>query len=152
MTEYEQIRRMHHQEYLLKDRNVNYPAPWKAWRGAKKIIRDAAEKLDESEKVLKYALKLAQEALVLKQSIADNPPLKRIALQQMDGEPVWVVSSDHDGRWGIVQVEGECILFFNNDEVEEEGWFNSSYIFKHKKVIVDYSAELAKHGILDDDT
>lgn len=36
MTEYEQIRLMHHQEYLLKEKKVNYFAPWKKWLGAKK--------------------------------------------------------------------------------------------------------------------
>lgn len=150
MTEYEQIRLMHHQEYLLKEKKVNYFAPWKKWLGAKKVIKAALEQLGENEKQLRLALKFSVEALTLKQTMDDNPPLKKIALDQMEGEPVWVVGYDHGGRWGIVHVPDQSVNFFEDGELKKEYWFDGRYIFRYKKTIVDFSSELEKFGITDE--
>lgn len=38
----------------------------------------------------------------------------------MNGEPVWVVSGDHDGRWGIVNSYNETVVFLKSGELYEE--------------------------------
>lgn len=151
MTEYEQIRRMNHQEYLLTEKKASYRAPWKKWLKAKKLIKAAMEQLNDSENQLRLALKYAVEALTLKQAMDDNPPLKKIALDQMDGDPVWIVSSDHDGHWGIVNVSDQSVNFVEDGVAKKEYWFDGRYIFRYKKIIVDYSAELEKFGITDEE-
>ena len=151
MTEYEQIRRMNHQEYLLQEKKANYLAPWKKWRKAKKVLKAAMEQLNDREKQLQLALKYAIEALTLKQAMDDNPPLKKIALDQMDGDPVWIVSSDHDGHWGIVNVSDQSVNFVEDGVAKKEYWFDGRYIFRYKKIIVDYSAELEKFGLTDEE-
>ena len=150
MTEYDQIRYMNHQEYLLKDQNTKYKAPWKKWLGAKKVIQSVMETLSDSEKQLKAALQLSVEALSQKVYIEDNPPLKKIALEKMDGEPVWVVSHNHDGRCGIVNTTEYCVDCIENGEIKKEYWFDGNYIFRYKKTIVDYSSELERFGIIDE--
>lgn len=150
MTEYEQIRRMHYQESLLKRAKVKYKAPWGKWYNAKKVIEQSLVVLGDDEKDLKTALQLSIKALSLKLHIDDNPPLKKIALDSMDGEPVWVVSTNHNGRWGIVNAAVQCIDFVENGAVYQEEWFSGNYLFRFKKTVIDYSSELEQNGIADE--
>ena len=149
MTEYKQIRNMHHQEYLLKEKKVNYKTPWRKWLTAKRIVKTSMDLLGDNEKQLKEALQLSAEALSQKVATEDNPPLKKVALESMDGEPAWVVSYNHDGRWGIVNVADGCVNCIENGEIDQEYWFEGNYIFRYKKTIVDYSSELERFGIID---
>lgn len=115
----------------------------------RRIIKAAIESLQPSEKKLLAALKLSVKALVILQSMEENPPLKKIALDKMDGEPVWVVSYNHDGRWGIVDSSDESVNFITENGIVQEYWFGSQYIFRYKKEIIDYTDELIKHEIQD---
>lgn len=69
----------------------------------------------------------------------------------MNGEPVWVVSCGHDGRWGIVHSSREFIFYLSADGTEEEYWFDGNYIFRFKKEIKDYSEIIEKYGLKDEE-
>lgn len=77
----------------------------------------------------------------------NNAPLKKIKLDKMNGEPVWVVSYAYDGRGGIANSSRETVIFPTADGVEEEYWFDGNYIFCYKKEIKDYSKILEKYGL-----
>ncbi|MEG0693912.1 MAG: hypothetical protein RR444_12625, partial [Oscillospiraceae bacterium] len=114
MTEYEDIQRMHHQEYLLKQNEKKLISKWQK---ARKLIKAVIPTLNENEEGnMIAALKLACESLIKKQVEEENPPLKKIALDSMNGEPVWVVSYDHNGRWGIVDTSDQSVIFYVNGE------------------------------------
>ncbi len=149
MTEYERIRLMNHQEYLLKQQEAKYNPPWGKWKRARQIIRKEKENADANNKELQVTYNLASKALSLMVAMEDNPPLKKIALDEMDGEPVWVVSVNHDGRWAIVNASDQSVYFLENGELKREFWFDDKYIFRYKKTIVDYSDQLKKFGIDD---
>lgn len=62
-----------------------------------------------------------------------------------------VVSSDHDGRWGIVNSDRESVIFPTAEGVEEEYWFDGNYIFRFEKEIKDYSKISEKYGFEDEE-
>lgn len=150
MNDYESLQRMHHQEYLLKQ---NGKKSISKWHRAKQIIKAVIPTLSaEKEKNMITALKLACQALVQAQSEEENPPLKKIALDDMNEEPVWVVSYNHDGRWGIVDTSDQSVIFYEEGEVKKECWFDGRYIFRYKKEIIDYTKQLEKYNIKGDVT
>lgn len=145
--EYDKIQQMHHQLYLMKKNNKRLFSQWKK---ARDLIEGVITTLSPKEDKLKNALELSVKALVRMQVQEDNIPLKRVHLNDMDGEPVWVVSGDCDGRWGIVNTNNESIQFVTSEGVVEEGWHDYNYIFRYKKEIKDYSQILQKYGIKDE--
>jgi hypothetical protein len=150
MNEYESLQRMNHQEYLLRQ---NGKRSISKWHRAKQIIKEVIPTLSvEKEKNMITALKLACQALVKAQAEEENPPLKKIALDDMNGEPVWVVSYNHDGRWGIVETSDQSVIFYEQGEIKKECWFDGRYIFRYKKEIIDYTEQLEKYNIKEDVT
>lgn len=148
MEEYEKIRLMNRQIAVLDKHKVPYKAEWKRIRDAKKTIQSAISILGENEKPLISALNTAVEALKQIQIEKDNPPLNKLALKRLDGEPVWVVSVAHSGRWGIVDADNELIRFPYPYDEFPDAWFAGCYIFRYKKEIVDYSELLQKNNLL----
>lgn len=147
MNEYERIKQMHHQLYIMKQNKKMIQSKWKK---ARELIEALITSLPQQQENLKNALNLSVKALLRMQAQEENPPLKKIALDNMNGEPVWVVSYDHDGRWGIVNSNRETVLFYTPDGMEEEGWFEDNYIFRYKKEIKDYTQLMEKYGIQDE--
>ena len=147
MNEYERIYNMNHQLYMMKK---NKKVLLSKWRKSRELIEAIMETLPQQEEKLKSALELASKALLQMQVKDENPALKKVILKSMDGEPVWVVTYDHDGRWGIVNANDESILFPATKGVEEEHWFDGMYIFRYKKEIKDYSHILEKYGLQDE--
>lgn len=119
------------------------------WKKSRELIEAVITTFPQQQENLKSALELSVKALLRMQVQEENFPLKKIALDNMHGEPVWVVSYGHDGRWGIVDTDRESILFPSSEGVEEEFWFDDMYIFRHKKEIKDYSELLEKYGLQD---
>lgn len=149
MNEFERLQLMHHQEYLLKQ---NQKKLISKWQKARKLIKAVIPTLNEKEEAnMITALKLACEALIKRQVEEENPPLKKIALDSMNGEPVWVVSYNHDGRWGIVDTADQSVIFYIDGEIEREYWFDGRYIFKYKKEIFDHTKLLEKYNIKDEE-
>lgn len=145
MTEFERIKLMHHQEYLLKQNEKKLVSKWQQ---AKKLINAVIPTLDENkESKMIEALKLASKALLKMQVEEENRPLKKIALDDMQGEPVWIVSYDHDGRWGFVDTSDQSVILYVDGEIKKEYWFDDRYIFKYKKEIFDYTKLLEKYNI-----
>lgn len=147
VNEYERIQLMHHQEYIMKKNNK---ARISKWRKAREFLEEVIKTLSPTEEKLKDALELSAKALTVMQVKEMNTPLKRVQLQNMNGEPVWVVSDDHDGRWGIVNSYNETVVFLKSDGVYEEEWFSYNYIFRFKKEIRDYTSLLEKYGLEDE--
>lgn len=147
MSEYERINNMNHQLYVMKK---NKKAILSKWRKSRELIEAIIETLPPKDEKLKIALELAVKALLHMQVKDENPPLKKVILESMDGEPVWVVTYDHDGRWGIVNTNNESILFPTTEGMEEEHWFDGMYIFRYKKEIKDYTEILEKYGLLNE--
>ena len=133
-NEYDRIGEMNHQLYIMKKNNK---ALRSKWRQSREMLEEVMKTLSDKENKLKEAL--------------DNSPLKKIKLDKMNGEPVWVVSCDHDGRWGIVNSSRESVIFPTIDGVEEEYWFDGNYIFRFKKEIKDFSKILEKYGLKDEE-
>lgn len=148
MEQYEKIRLMNRQIAVLDKHKISYEAEWKRIRDAKKTIQGAISILGENEKSLASALNTAIEALKQIQIEKDNPPLNKLTLKRLDGEPVWVVSVAHSGRWGIVDADNELVRFPYPDDEYPEAWFAGCYIFRYKKEIVDYSELLQKNNLL----
>lgn len=96
MKHYEKISRMNRQISILDKYKIPYEAEWKKVRDAKNTIQGAVNILGENEKALSSALNVAIEALKQAQVEKDNPPLNKLALNRLDGEPVWVVSIAHE--------------------------------------------------------
>ena len=130
-NEYDRIGEMNHQLYIMKKNNK---ALRSKWRQSREMLEEVMKTLSDKENKLKEALDNSITALLRMQVQEDNAPLKKIKLDKMNGEPVWVVSCDHDGRWGIVNSSRESVIFPTIDGVEEEYWFDGNYIFiiKHK--------------------
>jgi len=143
-SEYEKLKNMHYQMYLLEKNGIQIKSKWQK---SKQLIKNAILSLPESEAALKEALTLARISLSAKQMEDENPPLKKIALDSMNGCPVWVVSYDHDGRWGIVDSNSQSVLLPTAEDVDEIFWFDGNYIFRYRKEIRDYSELLKKHNI-----
>lgn len=148
MEQYEKIRLMNRQITILEKHKVPYEAEWKRILNAKKTLQGAISILGENEKALTSALNTAIDALKQMQIEKDNPPLNKLALKRLDGEPVWVVSVAHSGRWGIVDANNEVVRFPYPDDEFPEAWFAGCYIFRYKKEIVDYSELLQKNNLL----
>lgn len=147
MNEYERIQKMNHQLYVMKK---NKKMLLSKYRKARELLEAIIPTLSEKEKNLKEALDLSVSGLLKMQVQEDNLPLKRVHLESMNGEPVWVVSYGHEGRWGIVNTGRESILFPTLEGgVEEKQWFCDMYIFRYKKEIKDYTEVLAKYGLQD---
>lgn len=146
MNEYEKIQQMHHQLYIMK---INKKAVLSQWRKAREFLEGVIKTLPSKEEKLKSALELSVKALLKMQAHEENIPLKKVHLDSMDGEPVWVVSYNRDGRWGIVNAGHETIMFPTSEGVEEEEWFDGMYIFRYKKEIKDYTDILKKYGLKD---
>ena len=138
---------MHHQEHIMKKNNKIRISKW---RKAREFLEEVIKTLSPTEEKLKDALELSTKALTAMQAKEMNPPLKRTQLQNMNGEPVWVVSGDHDGRWGIVNSYNETVVFLKSGEVYEEEWFGYNYIFRYRKEIRDYTSLLDKYGLKDE--
>lgn len=147
MNEFERLQQMYHQEFILKKKDIKFKANWRKWQIARKRIEAVMETIPESKEKLIAALKLSIAALTKMVSIEDNPPLNRTHLNQMDGEPVWVVSYDRNGRWGLVDTSDKSVIFYSEEGFYKEHWFDGRYIFKYKKEIVDHTEELERHGI-----
>lgn len=147
MSEYEKIYQMHHQLYIMKK---NKKAVLSQWRKSRELIEAVLKTLSQQEEKLKTALEMSVKALSIMQVQEDNAPLRKSSLVRLDGEPVWVVSYDHDGRWGIVDAINESVLFPTNEGVKEERWFDDIYIFRYRKEIKDYSHLLEKYNISDE--
>ena len=147
MEQYEKIRLMNRQIAVLDKNKIPYEAEWKRIHDAKKTIQGALTILGDNEKPLISALNTAIEALKQIQIEKDNPPLNKLTLKRLDGEPVWVVSVAHSGRWGIVDASKELVRYPYPDDEFPEAWFNGCYIFRHKKEIVDYSELLQKNNL-----
>ena len=147
MKEYEAIYNMHHQLYIMKK---NKKALFSKWKSAREFLESIIKTLSPKEDKLKTALELSIDALLKMQVQEDNVPLKRVHLKSMNGEPVWVVTYDHDGRWGIVNTGRESIIFPTLEGVEEELWFDEMYVFRYKKEIKDYTQVLEKYGLKDE--
>lgn len=149
MTEYDRLQLMHHQEYLLKQNDKKLISKWQR---ARKLIKAVIPTLNPKEEAnMITALNLACQSLTRAQVEEENPPLKKIALDSMNGEPVWVVSYEHDGRWGIVDASDQSVIFYVDGEIEKEYWFDGRYIFKYKKEIFDHSKLLEKFNIKDEE-
>jgi hypothetical protein len=144
MSEYERIGQMNQQLYIMKKNKRTLASKWKKSR---ELIEEVEKTLSDKEINLKNALDAAVSALIRIQVQEENPPLKRINLEKMEGEPVWVVSHNHDGRWGIVDVNKESVIFLTKDGFEEEYWFDYRYIFRYKKKIEDYTKILNQYGL-----
>ncbi len=147
-NEYDKIGEMNHQLYIMKKNNK---ALRSKWRQSREMLEEVMKTLSDKENKLKEALDNSITALLRMQVQEDNAPLKKIKLDKMNGEPVWVVSYDHDGRWGIVNSSRESVIFPTIDGVEEEYWFDGNYIFRFKKEIKDYSKILEKYGLKDEE-
>lgn len=147
-NEYDRIGEMNHQLYIMKKNNK---ALRSKWRRSGEMLEEVMKTLSDKENKLKEALDNSITALLRMQVQEDNAPLKKIKLDKMNGEPVWVVSYDHDGRWGIVNSSRESVIFPTTDGVEEEYWFDGNYIFRFKKEIKDYSKILEKYGLKDEE-
>lgn len=146
MSDYERLKRMHHQQYLLQKNDIKIKSKYQK---ARSLIKKTIETLNqENEQAMVNALELAAKSLIKMQiQIADNPPLKKAKLDSMNGEPVWVISWEHDGRWGIVDVSDQSVVYFIDGKIEKEPWFDGTYIFQYKKEIFDFSELLAKYDI-----
>lgn len=147
-NEYDRIGEMNHQLYIMKKNNKALRSKWKQSR---EMLEEIMKTLSDKENKFKEALDNSITALLRMQVQEDNAPLKKIKLDKMNGEPVWVVSYDHDGRWGIVNSSRESVIFPTIDGVEEEYWFDGNYIFRLKKEIKDYSKILEKYGLKDEE-
>lgn len=147
-NEYDRIGEMNHQLYIMKKNNK---ALRSKWRQSREMLEEVMKTLSDKENKLKEALDNSITALLRMQVQVDNAPLKKIKLDKMNGEPVWVVSCDHDGRWGIVNSSRESVIFPTIDGVEEEYWFDGNYIFRFKKEIKDFSKILEKYGLKDEE-
>ena len=147
-NEYDRIGEMNHQLYIMKKNNK---ALRSKWRQSREMLEEVMKTLSDKENKLKEALDNSITALLRMQVQEDNAPLKKIMLYKMNGEPVWVVSCDHDGRWGIVNSSRESVIFPTIDGVEEEYWFDGNYIFRFKKEIKDFSKILEKYGLKDEE-
>lgn len=147
-NEYDRIGEMNHQLYIMKKNNK---ALRSKWRQSREMLEEVMKTLSDKENKLKEALDNSITALLRMQVQEDNAPLKKIKLDKMNGEPVWVVSCDHDGRWGIVYSSRESVIFPTIDGVEEEYWFDGNYIFRFKKEIKDFSKILEKYGLKDEE-
>ena len=147
-NEYDRIGEMNHQLYIMKKNNKALRSKWKQSR---EMLEEVMKTLSDKENKFKEALDNSITALLRMQVQEDNAPLKKIKLDKMNGEPVWVVSYDHDGRWGIVNSSRESVIFPTIDGVEEEYWFDGNYIFRFKKEIKDYSKILEKYGLKDEE-
>lgn len=147
-NEYDRIGEMNHQLYIMKKNNK---ALRSKWRQSREMLEEVMKTLSDKENKLKEALDNSITALLRMQVQEDNAPLKKIKLDKMNGEPVWVVSCDHDGRWGIVNSSRESVIFPTIDGVEEEYWFDGNYIFIIKKEIKDFSKILEKYGLKDEE-
>lgn len=147
-NEYDRIDEMNHQLYIMKKNNK---ALRSKWRQSREMLEEVMKTLSDKENKLKEALDNSITALLRMQVQEDNAPLKKIKLDKMNGEPVWVVSCDHDGRWGIVNSSRESVIFPTIDGVEEEYWFDGNYIFRFKKEIKDFSKILEKYGLKDEE-
>jgi len=145
---YERIRKMNHQLYIMKK---NKKAIRSKWRQSREMLEEVIKTLSDKEIKLKEALDNSITALLRMQMQEDNVPLKKIKLDRMNGEPVWVVSYDHDGRWGIVNSDRWSVIFPTAEGVEEEYWFDGNYIFRFEKEIKDYSKILEKYGFEDEE-
>ena len=119
-NEYDRIDEMNHQLYIMKKNNK---ALRSKWRQSREMLEEVMKTLSDKENKLKEALDNSITALLRMQVQEDNAPLKKIKLDKMNGEPVWVVSCDHDGRWGIVNSSRESVIFPTIDGVEEEYWY-----------------------------
>lgn len=149
MNEYQRLQQMHRQKYLLEKNEKKLISKWQR---ARKLIKAVIPTLNEKEETnMITALKLASQALIKVQVEEENPPLKKIALDRMNGEPVWVVSYDHDGRWGIVDTSDQSVVFYVDGETEKEYWFDGRYIFRYKKEIFDHTKLLEKYNIKDEE-
>lgn len=148
MSEYDRIYKMHHQLYIMKK---NKKTILSQWRKSRELLEAVMKTLSPKEENLKHALEMSVTALLQMQAQEQNPPLKRVHLESMNGEPVWVVGYEYDGRWGIVNTGHESIMFPTSEGVEEEEWFDGMYIFKYKKEIKDYTEILEKYGLQDDE-
>lgn len=146
MSDYERLKRMHHQQYLLQKNDIKIKSKYQK---ARSLIKKTIETLNqENEQAMVNALELAAKSLIKMQiQIADNPPLKKAKLDSMNGEPVWVIGWEHDGRWGIVDVSDQSVVYFIDGKIEKEPWFDGTYIFQYKKEIFDFSELLAKYDI-----
>ena len=133
-NEYDRIGEMNHHLYIMKKNNK---ALRSKWRQSREMLEEVMKTLSDKENKLKEALDNSITALLRMQVQEDNAPLKKIKLDKMNGEPVWVVSYGHDGRWGIVISSRESVIFPTIDGVEEEYWFDGNYIFRFKKEIKD---------------
>lgn len=147
-NEYDRIGEMNHQLYIMKKNNK---ALRSKWRQSREMLEEVMKTLSDKENKLKEALDNSITALLRMQVQEDNAPLKKIKLDKMNREPVWVVSCDHDGRWGIVNSSRESVIFPTIDGVEEEYWFDGNYIFRFKKEIKDFSKILEKYGLKDEE-
>lgn len=147
-NEYDRIGEMNHHLYIMKKNNK---ALRSKWRQSREMLEEVMKTLSNKENKLKEALDNSITALLRMQVQEDNAPLKKIKLDKMNGEPVWVVSYGHDGRWGIVNSSRESVIFPTIDGVEEEYWFDGNYIFRFKKEIKDYSKILEKYGLKDEE-
>lgn len=147
-NEYERIAQMNHQLYIMKK---NKKALRSKWRQSRELLEEVMKTLTDKENNLKEALDTSVTALLRMQVQEYNAPLKKINLDKMHGEPVWVVSCERDGRWGIVNCSRESIIFPTIDGIEEEYWFDGNYIFRYRKEIRDYSKIIEKYGLEDDD-
>lgn len=147
-NEYDRIGEMNHHLYIMKKNNK---ALRSKWRQSREMLEEVMKTLSDKENKLKEALDNSITALLRMQVQEDNAPLKKIKLDKMNGEPVWVVSYGHDGRWGIVNSSRESVIFPTIDGVEEEYWFDGNYIFRFKKEIKDYSKILEKYGLKDEE-
>lgn len=147
-NEYVRIGEMNHQLYIMKKNNK---ALRLKWRQSREMLEEVMKTLSDKENKLKETLDNSITALLRMQVQEDNAPLKKIKLDKMNGEPVWVVSYDHEGRWGIVNSSRESVIFPTIDGVEEEYWFDGNYIFRFKKEIKDYSKILEKYSLKDEE-
>lgn len=147
-NEYDRIGEMNHQLYIMKKNNKALRSKWKQSR---EMLEEVMKTLSDKENKFKEALDNSITALLRMQVQEDNAPLKKIKLDKMNGEPVWVVSYDHDGRRGIVNSSRESVISPTIDGVEEEYWFDGNYIFRFKKEIKDYSKILEKYGLKDEE-
>lgn len=134
--------------YIMKK---NKKALRSKWKQSRELLEEVIKTLTEKENNLKEALDTSITALLRMQVQDENAPLKKIKLNKMNGEPLWVVSYNHAGRWGIVNSSTESVIFPTTDGVEEEYWFDGNYIFRYKKEIKDFSQILEKYGLKDEE-